>query len=153
MRMTVSRVALMLRILVLGGSLLGFTGMATSSLASDKSALKLMVARCDGEKWLENAQVDVIIYRPGVGQIDAATAYTNSSGYVEFSFASLAIGDEARTTVTPDDESPDSGHTYYWTMGPGDESSGVWDLGVTGDSSCSDGWYDQNNRVFECLYE
>lgn len=153
MRRNVPRVATMLRLLVLGASLLGFTGMATSSLASDKSVLKLMVARCEGEKWIDNAQVDVIIYRPGVGQIDSATGYTNSSGYVEFTFASLAIGDEARTTVTPEGESPDSRHTYVWTMGSGDSAGGVWDLGTTGDSLCSDGWYDQNNRVFECLYQ
>jgi hypothetical protein len=143
----------MLRLLVLGASLLGFTGMATSSLAADKGVLKLMVARCEGEKWIDNAQVDVILYRPGVGQVDSALGYTNSSGYVEFTFASLEIGDEARTTVTPEGESADSRHTYVWAAGLGDQNDGSWDLGITGDSLCSDGWYDQNNRVFECLYE
>ena len=153
MRRNVPRVATMLRLLVLGASLLGFTGTATSSLAAEKSVLKLMVARCEGGGSIGSAKVDVIIYRPGVGQVDSATGYTNSSGYVEFTFASLEIGDQARTTVTPKGESADSGHTYVRTMGPGDESSGVWDLGITGDSLCSDGWYDQNNRVFECLYQ
>jgi hypothetical protein len=153
MRMNVPRADTMLRLLVLGASLFGLTMTATSSLAAEKGVLKLMVARCEGEKWIDNARVDVIIYRPGVGQIDSATGYTNSSGYVEFTLGGLAIGDEARTTVTPEGESADSRHTYVWTMGPGDESSGVWDLGITGDSLCSDGWYDQTNRVFECLYE
>jgi hypothetical protein len=143
----------MLRLLVLGASLLGFTVTARPSLAADTGDLKLMVARCEGGKWIDNAQVDVIIYRPGVGQVDAATAYTNSSGYVEFTFTDLEIGDEARTTVTPEGESPDSGHTYVWAMGSGDSAGGVWDLGITGDSLCSDGWYDQNNGIFECLYE
>jgi hypothetical protein len=152
MRMTVPRVATTLRLLVLGTVLLGFSGMATSSLADDTGVLKLRVARCDGGKLINNAKVDVIIYRPGLGQVDSAAGYTNGSGYVEFTFTSLEIGDEARTTVTPSGESADTGHTYFWIMGAGDSGGGVWDLGTTGDSMCSDTWYEQSNGIFECLY-
>lgn len=153
MRMTVTRVASMVRLLVAGASLLGLAAMATSGLAADTGALKLNVARCVGGGAIAEAQVDVIIYRPGVGQVDSATGYTNTAGYVEFTFTSLEIGDEARTTVTPDGESPDAGHTYVWTTRPGDAGGGDFDLGTQGDSMCSDGWYDLSNRIFECLYE
>lgn len=153
MRTTVTRGALMVRLLVLGALLLGLAVIATSGLAADTGVLKLHVARCMGGGAIDKAQVDVIIYRPGVGQVDGATGYTNSAGYVEFTFTSLAIGDEARTTVTPDGESPDAGHTYVWTTGPGDVGGGEFDLGSEEDSMCSDGWYDLSNRIFECLYE
>jgi hypothetical protein len=152
MRMTVPRVASMVWLLALGALMLGFTVTATSSLAADTGNLKLMVARCDGGRWIANAQVDVIIYRPGTGQVDSATGSTNSSGYVEFTFTNLEIGDEARTTVTPEGEDSDSGHTYVWTMWPGDSAGGVWDLDVSVDSLCSDGWYNQNNGIIECRY-
>jgi len=147
-----SRAASVLRLFVFGASLLSFASMTTSSVAAENGVLKLMVGRCQGAQWIGQGKGRRHHLSSGVGQVDSATGYTNSSGYVEIAFTSLEIGDEARTTVTPKARAG-RGHTYVWVMGQGDEYGGVWDLGTTGDSLCSDGWYDPNNRIFECLYQ
>ena len=116
---------------------------------ADTGVLKLKVRSCVGTNWLSNARIDVVIDRPGVGQVDSASGYTNSSGYIEFSFKSLQTSDEAHVTVTPSGQGADSNHVYYWNL---DGLANEWDLGVSSDSLCSDSWYDSTSRIFLCVY-
>ena len=143
-----SRIALFL---VLGVIVLAASLAATPSWADSTGVLKLKVMRCLGSQWISNAEVDVILYRPGTGQIGSATGYTSSTGYVEFSFTNLQGTDQAHVTVTPSGESPDASHTYEWIQS-NDRTAGYWDLGVQGDSQCEDIWFDQKADIIECLY-
>lgn len=137
--------------LVLGTGLLSVLFPASPCLADTEGVLRLKVKDCQSSKWLVDARVDVLIYRPTVGYMDSDTGYTNGAGYVEFSFSDPEEADEARVTVTPKGQSPESGHVYYWTAPPGD-GAGYWDVGIQGDSPCSDGWYDEGLRIIECVY-
>jgi len=134
---------------VLGAMLLCLLVPAVPSLAGDTGVLKLKIRPCASSNWLETAKVDVVIYRPGVGNVDSTTGYTNASGYAEFTFTDLENADQARVTVTPKEMSPDSGHTYYWVS----SRAGLWDLSAQGDSLCQDGWYDEENNIILTLYQ
>jgi hypothetical protein len=120
--------------------------------AGETGTLKLKVRPCYSTNWLSGAAVDVVIYRPGIGNVDSASESTDSAGYVEFTFYDLSGGDQARVTITPVDLDPDSSHTYYWIPGRG-RAPGYWDVGVSGMSVCQDGWYDETNNVILCLYQ
>ncbi len=119
--------------------------------AGETGLLKLKVRPCSSTNWLSGAAVDVVIYRPGVGNVDSASGSTDSAGYVEFTFDDLTSGDQARVTITPVNMNPDTHHTYYWIPGRG-RIPGYWDLGVSSMSICQDGWYDETNNVILCLY-
>ncbi len=138
--------------LAAGAALLLDAVSAPACLAGETGTLKLKVRSCMGMIWLSNAEVDVVIYRPGSGQIDSATGYTSSSGYVEFTFDNLQQADQARVTVTPSGGGPaDSGHTYYW-IASSLLSPGQWDVGPDSDSICQDDWYDEGQNIIECVY-
>ena len=122
-----------------------------ASQADQSGTLKLKVQRCLTVQWISGARVDVIVTRLNVGEIDTATGYTNSDGYVEFTFTNLEGNDEATVTVTPSGERADDSHHYYWNVGTG-RNAGWWDLGIQGDTVCSDGWYDQTNDIITCEY-
>jgi hypothetical protein len=124
--------------------------LTAGSAQADTGTLKLMVASCQTGEWLSDAQIDVLIYRPGVGQVDSGSGYTNSTGEFDMTFTSLVVGDQARVTVTPKNGSPDSGHVYYWASGSGDQLGGVFDINSIGDSICMDGWYDQGKDIIKC---
>jgi|GEM_PF-6734770 len=133
---------------VILGFALSLSPFTTTPCRADTGDLKLKVRGCMGTNWLSNAKVDVVIYRPGTGKVDAATGHTDSSGYVKFTFTSLQSADEAHVTVTPVDKSPDANHRYTWDQGV----AGDFDLAAYGDSLCSDSWYDESNHVIECVY-
>jgi hypothetical protein len=118
---------------------------------ADQGVLKLMVLDCETSEPIDGAVVDVIIWRPGVGEIDSASGET-ADGYVEFTFDGLQDDDKAHVTVTPEGHDPDPSHCYYWVKPPKD--AGAWDLGVLLDSfgQCGDGWWDKDNGIFSCLY-
>lgn len=111
--------------------------------------LKLKVRYCIGTTWVSNGAVDVVIYRPGVGNVDSGSGTTDSGGYVAISFTSLEKDDEARVTITPQNQSPDSNHTYCWAE---EGRSGYWALSIQSDSICSDSYYDQQNNIILALY-
>lgn len=118
--------------------------------AGDTGDLKLKVRHCAGTYWLAGAEVDVIIYRPGVGEVDSDSGTTDKVGYVSITFTDLEHGDEARVTVTPKGMSPDDDHTYYWTsLG----KAGLWDIEMAGDSLCEDDWYDEENNIILLKYD
>jgi hypothetical protein len=135
-------------VLVLLGTLLS----SNPCGASLTGVLKLKVARCSNGAWLSGAQVDLVVYRPGYGQVTSTGGTTNSNGYVEFTVNGLEEDDEAHVTVTPSGESADDGHNYQWTLESGG-MAGFWDLGLQGDSPCEDEWYDEKTRVVLCNYE
>jgi hypothetical protein len=120
-----------------------------TSCRAETGVLKLKVRGCVGTNWLSNARIDVVIDRPGVGQVDSASGFTNSSGYIEFDFKSLQTSDEAHVTVTPSGQGADSNHVYYWSL---DDLTDEWELGMSSDSLCSDSWYDSTSRIFLCVY-
>lgn len=124
---------------------------AGPALASDTGVLKLKVQRCFGSNWIGNAQVSVSIVRPGAGEVDSDSGTTDSIGYAEFTFNDLEDGDEAHVTITPGGDTPDASHVYYWTE---DESRSEmdFDLGPVYDAICQDGWYEEKDRIFLCLY-
>jgi hypothetical protein len=139
---------LMFRILLMLGCALLLVG-SVQPAGADTGVLKLKVMRCSGSGWLTGAQVDVSVTRSG-SEIASATDYTNGSGYVEFTFSNLRTGDQAHVTVTPNGESPDSSHVYYWRFQ--EELGGLaWDISDV-DVSCSDYWFDEKNDVILCLY-
>ena len=121
------------------------------SAGADTGVLKLKVMRCSGSGWLSGARIDVSVTRSGQGVIDSTTGYTNSSGYVDFTFTNLESGDESHVTVTPSGENPDSSHVYVWEFSQGYGGVG-WDVGDTTDADCSDYWYDERNDILLCLY-
>jgi hypothetical protein len=123
-------------------------GAFSSACLADTGVLKLKVRQCVGTNWISGAEVDVSIYRPGVGQVDSATGYTSATGYVQFSFSSLQSGDEAHVTVTPSGHKSDSGHLYVWDQ----DIASEFDVSMSTDSLCSDGWYDQSNHIILCVY-
>lgn len=120
--------------------------------ASSPGQLKLRVARCSNGAWVSGAAADVQIYREsGGGPVAYGSGTTDGDGYVTISFSDLEDGDEAHVTVTPSGESSDNGHIYYW-VDPGDRDAGTFDLGVSVDQSCTDGWYSQSSNVILCRY-
>lgn len=126
--------------------------LASSGQAASAGTLKLMVWGCKGSGWLSNAAVGVGIVRPGAGLVDSDSGYTNSSGYVEFTFDDLENGDQAHVTVTASGSGPDSDHIYYWIV-PQGRSAGYWDLDGMEDSGCTDDWYDQEAGIIKCAYD
>ena len=48
----------------------------------------------------------------GCGKIDSDSGYTNSVGYIEFTFTGLEDGDQAHVTVTPSGDDPDDSHAH-----------------------------------------
>ncbi len=124
------------------------SGGSSTAVLADTGVLKLKVRACVGTNWISGAEVDVSIYRPGVGQVDSATGHTDGSGYIQFSFDSLDRGDEARVTVTPSGHKPDSKHLYVWDEGIADE----FEVSESSSPLCSDGWFDQSNHVILCVY-
>ena len=96
--------------------------------------LKLMVTTCAGSA-LDGALVEVEIYRPGSGQIDSDSGYTDE-GYLEFEFTDLEEDDEARVEATPSGM-PASTHTYTWVWDEG-QQKGAWELGRDMKGGCDD---------------
>jgi hypothetical protein len=123
-----------------------------TSQASLTGVLKLKVARCPDGQWISGATVDVVVVRPGYGQVASASGTTDSTGYVEFTFGNLEPDDEAHVTITPSGESPDGNHLYAWTLLPGGVA-GFWDLGVQSDSGCSDTWYSEKTHTILSYYQ
>ena len=130
----------------------GILSSQTPARSGTEGVLKLKVRTCAGTFWLSNAQVDVSIQRPGVGEVDSDTGWSDGSGYVEFTFSDLEGGDQAHVTVTPEGKDPDTDHTYYW-IPPQLRIAGYWDLGIMSESICEDSWYDQENNIILVLYE
>jgi hypothetical protein len=124
---------------------------ALPAQASGSGVLKLKVQPCFGSTWLSDASVSVTIYRPGVGNVDSGGGTTDSVGYVEISFDDLADGDEAHVLVTPPGDAPGSNHTYY-CLQPDERYPILFDIGVLGDDTCQDGWYDRTNNIILCLH-
>jgi hypothetical protein len=118
--------------------------------AADTGTLKLKVQRCVGSGWLSDARIDVSVTRSGAGEIASATGYTNSSGYVEFTFSNIQTDDQAQVTVTPSGEHADGNHSYVWKLNQ--QHIGFWDLSATTDSGCSDGIYDPDENIILCVY-
>lgn len=139
---------------VTGGVLLCGTWLALAMIASPPAlatgtgTLKLMVLDCFTEEAIDNALVEVILWREGQGQIDSDSDYTDE-GYVEFTFTGLEGGEQARVTVTPPQANADGSHVYYWVA---PQDPGGWDLTGELDDICQDGWWDKSNGIFECLY-
>jgi hypothetical protein len=144
-----ARVKRILFVLVLCATFLGSTVPGTPALAQSTGTLKLMVGCCHPPSWLTNTRVDVAIIRPGVGQVDSDTGYTNGSGYVEFTFDTLQDADEAHVTVYGGGQGH-GGHVYSWVES-GSRDRGFWDLGITGDSGCADEWYDEEADIIKCV--
>jgi hypothetical protein len=119
--------------------------------ASLTGVLKLKVARCSNGAWISGAAVDVVVIRPGYGQVTSASGTTGSTGYVEFTFGNLEPDDEAHVTITPSGESSDDGHAYTWTLLAGG-ATGFWDLGSQA-FLCADSWYDEKTHTILCNYE
>jgi hypothetical protein len=121
---------------------------ATPALAGEYGMLKLKVCNCLGT-WLNNAEVEASIMRPGEGKIDASTDYTSAQGYVEFEFFDLEDDDEAHVTVTPDGGSPDDSHVYTWSGGLMD--GGKWALSEVSDAGCEDSWFNVMENIIRCI--
>jgi hypothetical protein len=138
-------------LVTMGVALVGLSA-SRPARASDTGVLKLKVQWCAGSSWVTYGQVDVVITRPGVGQIDSDSGTTDNSGYVEFTFDSLENGDQAHVTVTPSGHDPDDSHVYYWVHDD-DHAEVSWDLGIQGDSSCQDGYYNEKLNIILCLYQ
>ena len=137
--------------MLLVASLLGGPLGPQPAWGSETGTLKLMVTDCISGGRLDNAQVDVVIWRKGTGQIDSDSDYTDD-GYVEFEFNGLEQDDQAHVTVTPYGEGdPDDGHSYIWEAST-PRNPGVWDLGVHLDGPCDDGWWDESENIIECVY-
>ena len=119
--------------------------------ATGTSILKLMVLDCFTEDEIDNALVEVVIWRLGEGEIDSDSDYTDV-GYVEFTFSDLEDGDKARVTVTPPRKNPDSSHVYYWVEVEDPPGADAWDLAGGLDDICEDGWWDKSSGILECLY-
>jgi len=113
--------------------------------------LKLKVCACAGMNWLNNALVEVGIYRQGSGQVDSDSGYTNSTGYIEFDFSNLEDLDEAHVTVTPSGQNPDSGHIYTWHAA-GERAGGYWSINDETEDVCADTWYDEKENIIQCVY-
>jgi hypothetical protein len=151
MRDTKLRFASVVRCAVFGTVLLGLLASSVPCTAGQSGDLKLKVRLCVGRDWLSGAEVDVVIYRPGVGEVDSDNGYTDGEGYIDFTFTDLENGDQAKVTVTPEGMPPDEGHIYYWNSGEG--RAGWWDLGIQGESICKDSWYDEQNNIILLLYD
>jgi hypothetical protein len=146
-----NRTVSLVSILTLTAALLGAPMFSSNSEAASTGTLKLKVWGCRASGWISNAAVGVVIIRPGSGQVDSDSGYTNSTGYVEFTFDSLEDGDEAHVTVTPSGGEADGSHVYHW-IGPQGRTAGYWDLDTLIDSLCADDWYDQGAGIFKCAY-
>ena len=151
MRDTNLRSFSLIRGAVLGAVLLGLFASAVPCTAGQSGDLKLKVRLCVGTIWVSDAEVDVIIYRSGEGEVDYDNGFTDDVGYIDFTFTDLENADQAWVTVTPKGMSPDDEHTYYWLAGRG--RAGWWDLGIQGDSICEDSWYDEEKNIILLLYE
>ncbi len=125
-------------------------GAVPTTAGASTGTLKLVVVDCLGAGLISNARVDVAICRPGLGQVASSTGYTDDTGYVSFTFTVLQNGDEAHVAVTPQGQSIDSGHIYYWHSGL--RSEGYWSLSAEAESMCADGWYDERANTIQCLY-
>jgi hypothetical protein len=150
MRDTKQRSCSLARGAVICAVLLGLFASAVPCLAGESGVLKLKVRLCDGRGWLSDAEVDVTIYRPGEGEVDSASGYTDGDGYIDFTFTDLENADQARVTVTPEGKPPDDGHIYYWVSGG---RAGWWDLGIQGESTCEDSYYDEGANIILLLYD
>ena len=125
--------------------------LATPVLAGETGVLMLHVLRCSTMSPITGAAVDVVLYRPGVGQIDADAGSTNGQGRVDFTFEDLEPGDQAQVTVTPSGENPDGDHTYYWVV-PDDRAAGTWDVSDFEDDQCADARADKDGTI-QCFYQ
>lgn len=123
---------------------------AATAGAAGTGTLMLMVTDC-GDKAIDQALVEVVLWRPGYGEIASDSDYTDN-GYVEFEFSSVQDEDQARVTVTPPGCNPDAGHVFYWKTSGLPQDPGEWDLGVTIDSICVDGWWDKDAGIIQCVY-
>lgn len=146
------RTKALMSIVALCTTLLCVPFLSSTSWADATGTLMLKVWGCKTSNWISNAAVSVTVIRPGEGQIDSDSGYTDGSGYVEFTLDGLEAGDEAHVTVTPSGSGPDSDHVYYWVE-PEGRVVGYWDTGVLGDSLCVDDWYDQEAGIIKCAYE
>ncbi|MCK4304515.1 MAG: hypothetical protein KAY24_09780 [Candidatus Eisenbacteria sp.] len=147
MRPSSFRIAFIVLLILAGSSLPVHRSGVEPAWAGETGVLKLMVKECGGT-WLDNVEVEVTIYRPGTGEIDSDSGYTDV-GYIEFEFNDLEDGDEARVTVEPNGSG--SEHTYYWDDGSRHPSA--WDIGLTLGGQCDDDWYDEEANVILCVCE
>ncbi len=117
--------------------------------AAESGRLKLMVVTCPEEEAIDNALIEVTIFRPGIG-IVAQTSGSSDEGYVEFELSNLQELDEARVSVSPAGRTA-SDHRYYW-MGSGGSRSSEWDLGSEPSAICDDDWFDESEQVIKCMH-
>jgi hypothetical protein len=128
--------------------LIGPAGMAPA-LGDDNVDLQLKVCTCTGT-WLSNAEVEAVVYRPGVGQIDSDSGYTDGSGNICLQFDGLQHEDEAHVTVTPQGGSPDPDHRYAWDSNDGEGDTAHWDILPGLQKQCPDDWFDEANNIIRC---
>lgn len=114
-----------------------------TSWAGDPGVLKLMVTDCFDNP-LDNHAVEVSINRPGYGEIDTDSGYTDN-GYIEFGFSDLEDGDQARVSAGP--EGFDVAHVYTYVAN-GDQ--GEFDIGSQPNGTCADGWWDMGENIIQC---
>ncbi len=143
MQARIGRTVFLTLLIVLGAFVPGQHSPIAPAWAGETGELKLMVTCCAGSS-LDNAQVEVVIYRGGLGQVDSGSGYTDN-GYIEFEFNDLEADDQARVTVTPSGEA-ESSHVYYWIGGDG---AGEWDLGLNF-GGCPDVWFDKAQNIIQC---
>ncbi|MBD3161433.1 MAG: hypothetical protein GF346_04405 [Candidatus Eisenbacteria bacterium] len=151
MRDGMTRTRVILGAAALATVLIGALLAAVPTASADTGTLKLKIRPCSYSSWLDSAKVEVDIYRPEQGVIDSDTDYTDSEGYVAITFTGLQNGDQARVTVTPQEQSPDDDHTYYWVSGA--LLAGEWDIEASAESLCEDDWYDEEENIILCLYQ
>jgi len=119
--------------------------------AAESGTLKLMVTDCFTSEQIDNARVEVVIWREGVGKVDTASGYTED-GYIEFTFDDLEDEDKARVSATPSGQGTDSRHTYFWNSGDPPQRGGAWDLTIGLDGICEDVWWDKDEGILGCVY-
>jgi hypothetical protein len=135
-------------ILLCAAALTGLPASAGNDDLASGIDLKLMVTDCTDDP-LDNAFVEVVIYRPGTGIIASDDGSTDD-GEISFRFNALQCDDEARVTLTLlTSDAPDAGHTYVYVGSCLDEPS-LWVL-TTPPRFCPDGWWD-TTRI-QSIYE
>jgi hypothetical protein len=128
--------------------LIGPIGIAPAQ-GSETAVLRLKVCTCAGS-WLSGAEVEASIHRPGEGQVDLASGYTDNDGYICLRFDDLVDHDEAHVTVTPAGGSPDPNHRYEWISEEGEGDTPHWDILPDLQRGCSDDWFEGTKKIIRC---
>ncbi|MBM3317781.1 MAG: hypothetical protein FJY75_07995 [Candidatus Eisenbacteria bacterium] len=113
----------------------------STALADEDSEgvdLCLMVTDCLSQP-MDQALVEVQIFRPGSGIIDSDNGYTDD-GAICFRFADLECDDEARVSLTPaTSDAPDADHIYIY-IGDCADAPRNWEIGAD-PQLCPDAWW------------